>query len=176
MPQNECICKSEVNVPEQRDEWGTKGRKMNRGRLERSEGKCSQLYDHTEELNALQEEKRFWTEEEWEMINGPTTNHTHKQMKRFQETCRLQISECWRLLYWATRGKARHRGGWTQKGRPHCQLRTEAGRPSFRTWAHPEPTNPPMGRTPTPAGSEREECKDEVQNAPQLLVLSIMIY
>lgn len=98
--------------------------------------------------------KDFRTEEEKKKINGATTNHI--QTNRFQETGHLQLSECWRLLYWATRDKARHRGGWTQKDHPRCQPQTEADRPSFHTWERPEPTNLPTGRTPTPAGSEWE--------------------
>lgn len=101
-------------------------------------------------------------------MGQPQTTYTNK-WKDFKKLGHLQLSECWRLLYWATRDKGRHRGGWTQTDHPHCQLQKEADRPSSRTSKHPEPTNPLMGRTPTPAGSGNKDARMRVQmmsNAP----------
>lgn len=54
---------------------------------------------------------------------------------------------------WARRDKERHRAGWTQKGRLHCQPRMAAAPPSFRTSGLPEPTSPPTGHNPALGGS-----------------------
>lgn len=54
---------------------------------------------------------------------------------------------------WARQDKGRHRAGWTQKGRLHCQPRMAAVLPSSHTSGHPEPTSPLTGRNLAPVGS-----------------------
>lgn len=67
------------------------------------------------------------------------------------------LLKCWRLLYWARLDTRRHREGWIQRDRLHCQLRRGVAQPSFHTWAHPEPTSLLTGRILTPAGSSVEK-------------------